>query len=454
MKIITIVKAGLSILLLTILTSNNVNAQETRILTMDECIDIALKNNLNLQRSRNSALIASANKKQALLNYLPTLNASINYDFFTGTFFDTNAARQVSETTNSSSPRVSANLNVFNGFRNHSTRKQRENEFNASNYSVEASKQTVKTNVIALYLSTVANRENIKISEGRLDLLTKQLEREEKREKAGVGNIEQVYNLKSQVANEKLTLVTAKNNYQRDKLSLIQALMLSNPQNIEIANLDISESDLGQTIDEYQNVINKAITFSPDIKRADYSLLASKNAIRVAQADRYPSLTLSGTIGSNYSSNGARNPSTGDIDPDANFFDQLDFNQFEYANIRLDIPIFNRGRTNNAIQVAKINMVNAELDLKQAEVDLTNAVQQAYLDLVAAKSTYEAASENLIALEQSFKFMEARYNSGNSDFYAYLESLNNKNRGEIELINAKYSIALRTKILNILQGEE
>ncbi len=451
MKINTILKAGLSLLIF--FAAGNLNAQDVRVLTMEECIDIALKNNLDLQRSRNSALIASANKKQAILNYLPTLNASINYDWFTGTFFDTNAARQVSETTNSSNPRLNANLNIFNGFRNHSNRKRAENEFSASNYAVEASKQNVRTNVIALYLSTVANRENIKISEGRLDLLSKQLEREEKREKAGVGNIEQVYNLKSQVANEKLNLVTAKNNYQRDKLSLIQALMLKDAQNIEIANLEITDEDTGVEIDDYQNVINKAVTYSPDIKRADYSLLASKNAIKVAQADRYPSISFSGTIGSNYSSNGARNPSTGDIDPDATFFDQLDFNQFEYANIRLQIPIFNRGQTNNAIQVAKINMINAELDLKQAEVDLTNAVQQAYLDLVAAKSTYEAATENLIALEQSFKFMEARYNSGNSDFYAYLESLNNKNRGEIELANAKYSIALRKKILSVLQGE-
>jgi outer membrane protein len=79
-------------------------------------------------------------------------------------------------------------------------------------------------------------------------------------------------------------------------------------------------------------------------------------------------------------------------------------------------------------------------------------MQQAYLDLVAAISTYEAARENLTALEQSFKFSEIRYNSGHTDFYSYLESLNNKNRAEIDLINSRYSFLFRKRILEIYQG--
>ncbi len=429
-------------------------AQEVMKVTMEECIDIALKNNIDLQRARNTSLIASSNKRQALLNFLPSLQARINYDVFTGTFFDNNTATQVTEVTNSSRPNVSSNLTVFNGFKNHYNKRQRENEFNASTHAVEGAKQNVRTNVIGLYLNVAADRENVKISENRLDLLSQQLEREEKREKAGVGKIEEVYNLKSQVANEKLTLITMQNTFERDKLLLIQALQLDNNQDIEIADLQISDDGLEKNIDPYPNVIDKAIQFSPNLKSATYSLVASKNAVKVAGADRYPTISLYGEIGSRYSSNGATNPATGDLDPNASFFDQLDFNQFEYAIISLNIPIFTRGVTSNRVQVAKINMLNAELDMKQAEMDLANAVQQAYLDLVAAQSTYEAAKENLVALEQSFKFMQARYTSGNSDFYTYLESLNNKNRAELELINAKYSIALRRKIINILQGLE
>ena len=456
MKISTCLKSGLPLFLFLslILVFSATNAQDVKKVTMEECIEIALTNNIGVQRARNSALIASSNKKQAVLNFLPTLQARINYDFFTGTFFDPNAATQVSATSSSSNPNLSTNFTIFNSFRNHHNKKQRENEYNASTHAVEGAKQLVTTKVIALYLNLAADKENIKIAEGRLDLLTRQLEREEKREQAGVGQLEEVYNLSSQVANEKLNLINMQNTYQRDKLLLIQAMQMDQVQDIEIADLEISDEEIQKTIDSYQNVINKAATFSPDLKSANYSYFAAKNAFKVARADRYPTISAFGRIGSNYSTNGAKNPISGDVDSDASLFDQLDWNQFEYLDISLSIPIFNRGQANNNIQVARINMLNAELDLKQAEMDLTNAVQQAYLDLVTAKSTYDASIENLIALEQSYKFMQARYSSGNSDFYAYLESLNNKNRAEMELNNAKYSIALRRKILNILQGLE
>ena len=397
-------------------------------MTLDECIDIALSNNISVRRARNNALIASANNRQALLNFLPSLQARLNYDVFTGTFWDDNAARQVTEVSNSSRPNISSNFIVFNGLRNQYNKKQRVEELKASNYAVEDAKQLVRTDVISFYLNLAADKENLKISEGRLDLLTQQLEREEKREEAGVGRIEEVYNLRSQVANERLNLVTLQNTYKRDKLLLVQALQEVEAQNIEISDLDISEEEVEKEIDSYQNVIDKSNMFSPGLKSANHNLTASKNALRVAQANRYPTLSLYGEIGSRYSSNGAVDPATGDLDPDASFFDQLDFNQFEYAVATLNIPIFTRGETNNNIQIAKINMLNAQLDLRQAEMDLTNAVQQAYLDLVTAKSTYDAAKENLIALERSFNFMNSRYTAGQSDFYAYLESLNNKNR--------------------------
>jgi outer membrane protein len=60
--------------------------------------------------------------------------------------------------------------------------------------------------------------------------------------------------------------------------------------------------------------------------------------------------------------------------------------------------------------------------------------------------------DNLVALNQSFEYVKTRYENGNTDFYTYLESLNNKNRAEVELVNAKYSIVFRKKILGVYRG--
>jgi len=55
-------------------------------------------------------------------------------------------------------------------------------------------------------------------------------------------------------------------------------------------------------------------------------------------------------------------------------------------------------------------------------------------------------------LDQTYVFMKKRFETGNTDFYTYLESLNNKNRAEIQLINAKYSIIFRKKVLDLYRS--
>ncbi|MEQ9051618.1 MAG: TolC family protein, partial [Marinoscillum sp.] len=130
----------------------------------------------------------------------------------------------------------------------------------------------------------------------------------------------------------------------------------------------------------------------------------------------------------------------------------MEFNEFEYVNFSLNIPIFSRYQTSNNIQVAKVGMANAELGVAQSMNTITNLVQTAYLDLVSAQNTYISAKENLEATTQTFEFMKKRFETGNTDFYTYLESLNNKNRAELELINSKYSIVFRKKILELYRG--
>lgn len=423
-----------------------------KVLTLEGCLDIAMENNIDLKRAHNNALIAKSNQLQAMMGFLPSLEARTNYDFFFGTFFDTNAARQVSSTTRSSNPNVRTNLTLFNGMANHHRVKARWHDNQAAENSIEEQKLNVRATILGAYLNVVLDKENIKISEKRMALLEAQLDREIKRESVGVGNLEQVYNFKSQLANEKLNQVNLTNRLKSDRLLLLQALGIKDTNGYEVEAYDFQEMELTQPVGTYEDILETSLAYSPSIKRAKSENLASSYSLKIARASYLPTISAFGLFGSNYSSNGALNPETGAFEPNAGFFDQLAFNEFKYFNISLSIPIFSNWRNKNQVQVAKINLLNSELDLKQAELTMNNAVQQVYLDLVAAHSTYQAAEENLIALNQSFEFVSTRYEQGNTDFFTYLESLNNKNRAEIELINAKYSIVFRKKILDVYKG--
>ena len=440
-----------ALLLLCIFSLVGFAQQEKTALTLDQCIDYALENNIDLKRAKNTELIARANRFQAMMNFLPSLTARANYFFRFGTFFDQNVARQVSTTTEGSTPAVFSNLVLFNGFSNHYSLKQRTFELNSSRTGIEEAELSSKVNVLAFYLNAVLSKENLKISQQRVDLLEKQLDREEKRVSVGVGSLDAVYNLRSQLSNERLNLTNAKNTVASSLLSLTQAMQLE-PGNYDVEPLVIDENDLLVNLSSFDQILAESFKVNPSLNRAASDRLAAKYSLKSAKAQLLPTLSVFGQIDSEYSSNGARNPETGEIEPNAAYETQLEYNRREFINFTLNIPIFNNYQSSTNAQVARINVLNADLNYIQAENTVTNVVQQAYLDVLNAQTTYSTAKENLEAQDSNFGFIKKRFEAGNTDFYSYLESLNNKNNAEAQLINAKYTIVLRKRILDLYKG--
>jgi outer membrane protein len=332
-------------------------------------------------------------------------------------------------------------LSLFNGMRTRNNVRRSSLIRQAADYDVSQTRDNIELEITASYLLVVSDLENIKVAEERLELLSNQLKRAERRVEAGVANMEQVFNLRSQMANEQLNKVNLENKYKSDRLSLLQTLLLDPSTEYQVEDRSLLAQSIESQIPEYQGILEEVLQYSPGLKSASLGIETSKMDLALAKADRLPSLNMRAAYGSTFSSNNQDS-----------YFDQLDVNEQKFLGFALSIPIFDRNRINNNIHVSNINIANSELDHQQVRIDLVNSLQQAYLDLVSAHSTYEAARENLTALEQSFKFAESRYNSGNTDFYSYLESLNNKNRAEIELINSRYSFIFRKRILEIYRG--
>lgn len=447
-----------------LITSQLVYAQENEdVLTLDQCIGTALERNIQLQRAENQALIARANRFQAIMSFTPTVSAAINYDYFFGNFFDQNAARQVTEATNSSNPTLSGSLMLFNGFSNHYALKSAVQNEISTQASIDQAKLDVKSNVITAYLNAVLSQENLAIVDKRVELLESQLEREKKRVSVGVGSVDAVYNLQSQLASEKLNQVAAQNTMSTNMLSLVQLMLLDVTVNYSIESIDISDSDLLDDLGGFNAILATVFNNNPGIRAAEAGKEVARYTYKQSVSGRYPTISAFAQIGSNYSSNGATNPTlpyndpvTGDpgynFEADASFSQQMEYNQYEYINFSLNIPILNNNRTSRDIQVSRVGISNAELQYQDAVNSITNNVQQAYLDMLNAQATYISARDNLEAQNTSFEFIKKRFESGNTDFYSYLESLNNKNIAESQMVNAKYTIILRKRILDLYRN--
>ncbi|MBO3698548.1 TolC family protein [Roseivirga sp. E12] len=419
-----------------------------RTLTLEECINIALDNNISIKRARNNALIAKSTFTQSKFNFLPSLNAGASHNWAEGLSFDQTSGGLVNTTTLSGGGSISANLNIFNGFSNRLGMQRSNLLYQAAEQDVKGNVQATEASIVFSFLQVITTGENLKIAEQTKELLQEQLEQQEIRERAGVGNMEQVYNFRSQIASQDLAIVNLRNSLQSNRLTLLQLLFLDPTEEYTFEGITGDDVTLEQEIEEYGTVFSRSMEFSPAVKSAELNLQASKKTLKIAQFAWLPSLSASAATGTSWSSN-LRNQDGSVVD----LSDQFDTNRRKNASLNLGIPLFTRFQNRTQMQQSKIQYLNSELNLEQAKNTLTNQVQQAYLDLVNAQSTYSAAKTSLLNLDNAYEFAKNRYESGTIDFVTYLQSLNGKNRGELELIRAKYSILLRKAILDIYTGE-
>lgn len=417
-------------------------AHGQKVLTLEECIDIALDNNLNIKRARNTAIGARSGFNQSKLNFLPSLSASSSANWSEGSTLNT-AFERVSVSNWNARSSASASVNIFNGFATINTLNQSRLLYEASLDNIDNTMLNTKVSIVGAYLGVIQGKENLRISEQALSLLQEQLTREEKREAAGVGNMESVYNFRSRVANQRLDVVNSENRLKSSELTLIQLLFLDPTEEYEFPALSVSDALLASKLPDYKEVFEKTMSYSPSLKASENRLKASQKGVQIAKADRLPSIGASASYGTRWASTS-----------DETFLDQYDLNQSKGLGFGLSIPIFNNGRTSNRIQQARVNMEGSELDLEIAKNTLTNLVQQAYLDLVNAQSQYMAAKDNMEALNTSFEFSKNRYESGTTDFVTYLQNLNEKNQGEFRLLNAKYAFLVRDLVLKLYMGEQ
>lgn len=430
-----------------------------RVLTLEECISIALDNNINIKTARNNAISAKAGFNQSKYNFLPNLNAGAGHSWSEGLQFDQTVGDLVNATTLGGSGSISAGINIFSGFSNVLTMGQRKLQYEAALQNIESNIQITEASVIGSFLNVISTKENLKIANQTLDLFNQQLTRQESIARAGTGSMEQVYNFRSQVAQQKLTIVGFQNQLATSELGLIQLLLLDTSQEFEFAGVTSNDAELERQLESFAMVYEKAEAYSPSLKSAGYTLEASQKALKMAQYSWMPSLTASASWSTGWSSNFVnvleRDPVTS-VPTRTQVVDwntQFKSNERKGANLNLNIPLFTRFANRTGIQQSKVRMLNSQLNLEQTKNNLTNQVQQAYLNLVNAKTTYTAAKESLINLNTSFDFTKARYDNGTIDFVTYLQSLNNKNRGDFQLIQAKYGIMLRNLILDIYTGK-
>lgn len=404
--------------------------------TLDSCIHYATTHNINVRLSEVSTAQAEQSVEDARSGYLPSASASAGQSWNLGrglTAQNTYANRN----TSSFNWGLSASVPVFDGLRTPRRIDYAKANLSRIIESYEAAKEDVSINVITAYLQVLYTQELLATARQQMALSEYELTRRKALVEAGKLPEIDILEAKSLLANDQLSEVQAQNNFTMAKIDLTRLLDLDT----DIASFDVMPvSDEGLLLASPEDTFEKALRCNHSVIAAKKGIEASDANIRLAHAGYIPTLSFNAGIGSTYYKvSGFDNESFGA---------QMRHNYSTFFGLSLNIPIFDGFSTRNSIRQAKVEKLNAELQLEQTTDQLQRTISEVYYQAAGA---YEKLKASGIAEEYASRTFEAtieKYNLGKATSTDYEQSKNKAIQAKADLIQASYEYLLRLRLLH------
>ncbi|MFY0598696.1 MAG: TolC family protein [Cyclobacteriaceae bacterium] len=475
-----------------ILLSNTLSAQQDSVYILDlqECVRIALENNLIVRRSTLQKENARINLDQSRASQLPSVNLGGSYGFNWGRSIDPTTNQFISQQIGFTGLNGNAGMVVFNWFRLANTVKQNRLLLESAQYDAKKAENDLSLNIVTFYLNVIFNKELVENAEYQLESGQNQLDRTKKLVASGALPRTNELELISQVASSEVNLINTQNNLDLALLSLKQAMMLPSTQAIDIVIPELEVGGDFSSLSPVNAVYESALKNMPEIESAELQAKGAALGIDVARSGYTPTLSLNAGFSTNYSDAfqtfniDPNNPLTIDRDDNGNiiteptlfqtttgtaieqisvtpngtletvgFNTQFKNNLSKQLSLNLSIPIFNNLRTNSNVQRQKIALSQAEINVQEQKNTLRRIVESAHYDAQAASKVYSASERQVEALEETYRSIENQYNLGAANFTDYQVASNNLFGARSDLVRAKYDYIFKVKILDFYQGK-
>lgn len=449
--------------------------------SLRRCYEYALETNLSLKQAYLSQQSSDIDLKQSQHQRMPSLNGSGSFNRSFGRSINpvTNAFQNV--IFNSGNYSLNSSITLFAGGRIANSIERDRLALEAAKYDVQDAENTLALDIAAAYLSILQNKELLESAELQRENTIEQRDRTAKLVNAGTLAKNSLIELDAQIATEQLNVVNAENTLALAYLNLQQILTLPPSESFEIVIPELPDpSDL--PTESSEEVFQYAVSNQPNIRSAMLQIKSSEKGVTVAQAGRYPTLSLGGSLNTNVSSGRVRQIETGDpievvsdvqevvingersnlqfvqqATPfeleNVNFVDQFEEN-FGYGfGLSLNIPIYNRRQVQSNVDRAIIGVKQAQNNLAIQEQTLRQTIEQANLDAVSAYAAYNQGKSQLESLQLALDNAERQLQVGVINSVDYLVAKNNLARATFDVIRTKYIYIFRTKILDFYQGK-
>ena len=467
-------------ILLFLVISQGVSAQQGAAFTLRDCIEFALQNNIVIQQSEVAVENSDNLLDQSKAQRLPAVSGFLGGNANTGRNVDPFTNGIVTQTIGTNNMGVGLSLPVYQGNRLKNAVERDKLSLQASLADVQVQRNTIALQVAVAYLNVISAEDMIDVARQQLEVTRLQYERTQKLVEGGALPETNLFDLDAQRANDELTLVNAENSRESAFLALKRTMNAPLEMLFSVVKSEVPDPEMVGTDASSSAIFQTALGFLPEVKAGQIRMRAADRNIAIARGLGHPTVSFSTNWGTAYSSvakrAGEMSTSSRQIPISAEFqgqtiplvinwpetsytmegipyFRQLGNNQNLSFGLSLNIPIFNRFAVKYQTRGAEIQKKQVDLQNKATEIQIRQNIDQAYIDMLNARKKYTATRTQAEALNRAFVAAEIRYNAGAGTFVDYNLAKTNLDRANINLIIAKYDYIFRTKVLDFYQNK-
>ena len=419
--------------------------------TLTECIDYSLQNNITLQQAKLQKQSATEERKQAKAALLPSLSASTNQSFGYRPWLENGVATVTNGTVNSrvnktyynGSYGINAQWTVWNGNQNRNQVKLGEVSEQQAELQTETTANNIQERIAQLYVQILYMNEAVEVNKQSLETSKRNEQRGKEMVEVGKMAKADLAQLTAQRAADEYTIVEAESNIANYKLQLKQLLELTGDEAFDIEMLTAGDEQALAEIPAPSTVYETALGGRPEIKNAQLGLKQSDIQMNIAKAGAMPTISINGGVGTSTASMSSQN-----------WDKQIKTNFDASVGASVSVPLFDNRKTKTAVNKARIQREQAQLELLDQQKQLYATIEGYWLDAETNQQKFKTALTTVESEQASYDLLEEQFRLGLKNIVELMTGKDRLLSSQQNKLQAKYTTILNRQLLRFYQGEK
>ena len=314
----------------------------------------------------------------------------------------------------------------------------------AATADLERIRDDIRVAVAQGYVQVLYDYEILEVARQQVELDAAHVERLESLVQNGKASAADLSQQKATRAQSEVTVVQAENSLNNALLDLAQLLEFPSAEGFSVVRPEIEVGD--HLLARPEDIYAEAVERRPGVRAEKLRLDGMEKSLKIAKAGGLPTLSLSGGVGSSYYT------STNSLYPQDSFWKQISHNFSPYVGLSLNIPIFDRFTTRNAVRSARLNQESQRIQLEKTRQSLYKEIQQAHANALAADAKYRSSTEATLAAEDAFKLTQAKYENGKASITEFNEARTRLSKARSDRAQAACEYLFQSRLLDFYRG--